>query len=454
MEAGLYDKLMTYREETEVYPFHMPGHKGGRISPLPSDLLKIDITEIDGFGNLHQPHDSDVIGQAQNRAAEVFGAAKTFFSINGSTAAIIATVCSVASEGEVLAVARNSHVSVYSGLVISGATPVYIMPELVTSPGIPGGIDPALVDSISQSFRGVVITSPTYEGFTSDIEAISRICHERGALLIVDEAHGSHFGFNSAFPKTALDCGADLVIQSVHKTLPSLTQTALLHMGKTAAADKQLVARVQQMLSMVQTTSPSYLLMASIDRCCQFVGQENERFDSYVQRLSKLRQELGKNKNIRLLGTEYEKKFAIDRLDIGKLVFTIDNPEEMDMVKSVLRDEHGLEMEMFGYRHFLAMTSVADQQEGFDRLVAAIGDADKRMTGLKMECDKYMHWQMPQPITKMTPRQAVFGSIEDASISTQFVIPYPPGIPILVPGELITDEVAHQMRYYDNWRIK
>ena len=286
MNAPLFDKLNTYKD-SGVYPFHMPGHKMGRGIPL-QDAFAMDITEIHGFDNLHQA--DGIIAEAQKMCAKTFGARESFFLVNGSSCGIIAAIMSTCSDQEPLIVARNSHKSVMDGFVMSGAQPNYVMPQAVEGFDIFGAVS---ADSIEKACsqhpnaKAVMIVSPTYEGIVSDVERIAAVVHEKNMILIVDAAHGSHMHFHSFFPKTAIECGADIVIESLHKTLPCPTQASVLHVS----GQRVDTERLKKCLAMVQTSSPSYVLMASIDWCRAYLDSDGRAdFEIYVRHIKEFRQ--------------------------------------------------------------------------------------------------------------------------------------------------------------------
>ena len=278
----LYDKL-TELEYEDILPMHMPGSKrNSELMSMP-DPVKMDITEITGFDNLHNA--TGIIKECAIEAARIFGADETYLLVNGSTAGVMAAICGATHSGDKVLVARNVHRSVINALYLGQLNPEYIFPEMkCPEAGIYGAVKPEDIEeafkgskriecgnnvdgsaehSKSSDIKAVIITSPTYEGIVSDISAISEIVHRYGAVLIVDQAHGAHFGFNEEFPESAVRQGADAVITSVHKTLPALTQTALLHINRGRIdAD-----RVKMFWNMFQSTSPSYILMGSIDNC-------------------------------------------------------------------------------------------------------------------------------------------------------------------------------------------
>ena len=259
----LYEKLKMYGQ-SDYYGFHMPGHK--RNPNLPGDRIpyQIDITEIHGFDDLH--HAEGILKEAQENAAAWFHAEETHFLINGSTSGILSAILGTTHRGDTILVARNCHKSVYHAIDMNELNPVYLYPAFDSEAQLNTEISAEDVRTALEKnpkIRAVVIVSPTYDGVVSDVEAIAEAVHEKGIPIIVDEAHGAHFGFHPYFPENSNTKGADLVIHSLHKTLPSLTQTALLHVNGDLV-DRR---KVKKYLDMLQTSSPSYVLMASIDAC-------------------------------------------------------------------------------------------------------------------------------------------------------------------------------------------
>lgn len=445
MDTPLYNALKKYAQD-DIYPFHMPGHKQGRGLSM-EDVLKIDVTEIEGMDNLHQAQ--GVILEAQKLTAKVFAAQESFFLVNGSSSGIMAAILTACNPGDNLLVARNCHRSAYSGMIFTGVVPVYIEPDIVEPYGLVGGIDPNKFRQTMERnpIKAVIITSPTYEGFTSDVETIANIAHAHGAIVIVDEAHGAHFNFHSAFPKTALEQGADMVIHSVHKTLPALTQSSLLHVqGKLVDRD-----RLKQMLAMVQTSSPSYLLMSSIDLCKSQLSQD--KFDSFVDKLNCFRETVDKMKALKLLGRELEGKGSIVEIDISKLiVFAQTLNLTGSQLDTMLLKHYKLQMEMCGLSHIVGITTIADTEEGFERLAKALLKIDKTLEYYE-PTNKFFIYNQPE--VALTPREAIFKPKCDiklaqsvGKISAELVIPYPPGIPIVAPGEVITENIIDAINQF------
>ena len=323
----LYRKLREYGE-SDYYGFHMPGHKrqlGSFENPY-----KFDITEIDGFDDLHHPERDGVLTRAQERAAGLYGAEETHFLVGGSTAGILSAISGCTRRGGRILMARNCHRSVYHAAELGGLEAEYLYPQQIASPGINGPVLPedverALAEKEAFSeqekgqdarkaagwFQAVVITSPTYDGICSDVRAIAKICHRHEVPLIVDQAHGAHFPFSDYFPEDAVSAGADVVIHSVHKTLPSLTQTALLHI-QGRLADRE---RIRHFLSVYQSSSPSYILMASIDACMELLETKGEAlFREHAQLLEIFREGCRDLEALRLYGAERAPYFDRSKL--------------------------------------------------------------------------------------------------------------------------------------------
>ena len=443
----LYDVLRNYKDKGH-YSFHMPGHKG---NPEFLETEFLDYTELEGLDNLHAP--AGPIKNTQQRAAEMFGGEECFLLVNGSTAGIMAAVCSLGMNKKVLA-ARNSHRSFYSGLIFSGSKAVFIYPEM-TPWGFCGGVDPKEVETALKTnadIGGVFIVSPTYEGVVSPLKEIADIAHKYNKPLIVDEAHGAHFAFHPAFPVTALAAGADIVIQSLHKTLPALTSCALLHVqGRLVNRDK-----LKSLLSMFQTSSPSYVLMASIDRCLNIIEEDGVTlFRDYVSMLESFRKNFEGGGVIRLLGQELAGQYGIFDTDPGKLVFTIEKGAAGKEIYDRLRDEYKMQLEMHGLRHVLAMTSICDSERGLSLLKKALETEAKRLAQ-KAPKAKALLFRNIRTAALIAPRPAFFGEKESrclkeaaGCIAGDFIVPYPPGIPLLVPGEEITGEVIESVGAYE-----
>jgi len=430
---SIYEQLRDYTK-TDIYPFHMPGHKRNReFLSFDSDPVAIDVTEISATDNLQAPE--GIIFDTQIKAANIFGADQSFLLANGATGGVIASILSAVPDGGSLIMARNSHMSAYSAVTLGGLRPVYVYPK-VSSCQIAGSISPACVEEAfkkTPDARAVFITSPTYEGVISDVSAISKIAHAHNAILIVDEAHGSHMRFHDVFPKSALELGADIVIHSLHKTLPSLTQTALLH-TKGELVNHRLI---RQFLNMINSSSPSYVLLSSIGKCLDFLENSSEAFNRYTERLDNARSEISSLRNLSLLG----KTSDFFDYDISKIVLTADDGNKLALE---LLKKYSLQMEMSSDHIMLAMTSVADTSHGFLRLNSALRELDK----FHKSVDKKLSAEYPKPMEVMSVRDAIYAKTEKmplsaavGQIAAENIAPYPPGLPICLPGELISAEI-------------
>lgn len=445
----LYDRLIEY-SDSDYYGFHMPGHKRQMNMMGAAAPYEIDITEIGGFDDLH--HADGILKEAQARAARVYHADETHFLINGSSVGILSAVIGVTNRGDTVLVARNCHKSVYHAIEMNGLNPVYLSPGV--NPSVQFNTEVSAEDVRSAlgrvpGIRAVIIVSPTYDGVVSDVEAISEAVHEKGIPLIVDEAHGAHFGFHPYFPGNSNQAGADIVIHSLHKTLPSLTQTALLHMnGGLVGREK-----VRRYLHMLQSSSPSYVLMASIDSCVDLLeNQREELFDPYTERLEKLRMGLAGLRRLRL-----EETACYDR---SKLVVSAgDTGLTGRELYRVLSDRYHLQLEMAAGTYVLAMTSVADTTEGMERLLTALEEIDG-MTGTAQNSGlKYDIPCLPRPDvvynsfdieemkkswqTAVLPWQDSVGRV-----AAEYAYLYPPGKPLIVPGERVSQEAADVLQWY------
>ena len=478
-EELLINRLAAYAR-SDMYPFHMPGHKR-RTGPEDSFMnscvdsftnpFAVDITEIEGFDNLHHPE--GILKDSMKWAADVYGADQTYYLINGSTGGILAAVCGSVPRGGRILVSRNCHKSVYHGICLNQLKTSYVYPQEIEGLGIQGGITAEDVDRMLNRYmdtQAVLIVCPTYDGIVSDIEAIARIVHRAGLPLIVDEAHGAHFRYDAMFPASALDLGADVVIQSVHKTLPSLTQTALLHIKCNRPdggcyADRE---RIDRYIHMVQSSSPSYVLMASIEN--SIYQMEQTDMAPYGKQLHKLRRRLGQMRHLRLADTGLIGQAGIRDLDISKIVVSTRGtclyPAEDGLtgftgaqLDDILRREYHLEMEMCGADYVTAITTVMDSGEGLERLGDALTRIDSQLTdaGYKpdgrsgdqksvysMRCDTAMSMG-----EAMEEKMASVG-LEDSAgcISGEFVYIYPPGIPIVAPGEWISRPILEVILEY------
>ena len=444
-------KLERYRQK-EIYPFHMPGHKSNLASSAGKFPFERDITEISGFDNLH--HAEGILKEAQENAAQLYGTRRCFFSVNGSTAALLSAISACVSKGGSILVARNCHKAVYHALYLRELQPVYIYPHEDSRLGINGGISPSCVERYLEEHpevEAVLITSPTYDGIVSNVEKIAEIAHRHEVPLIVDEAHGAHFRFSEYFPVSAADLGADIVIQSFHKTLPSMTQTAVLHV----CSDRVDVEKVKQFMAIYQTSSPSYILMASIDACVDKMQKDGQQmFREFTFQLEKARQRLSQCQKIQLVQPGMLDSTDVFDYDRSKLLFsTVGTSMNGHELHARLRDEFHIEMEMEAENYVLGIAAVGDTEEGFERLCSAIEKIDAETeteTDAGQERISYAKMKQVLSIAQAMDAQQRRFPLEESigKISGEFAYLYPPGIPILVPGEQISGHLVRNVRRY------
>ena len=441
MDNTLLDKLKAYCPA--VTPMHMPGHKRSAAdAAYLADLgAAWDVTEVEGLDDLHHPEGA--LRDAMARSAALWGSRRAFFSVNGSTAALLSAIWAVTADGDELILARNCHKSVFNGLLLRRLRPVYLAPTPLEA-GLSGPIDPASVEQALTAHPGapaVILTSPTYDGVCSDLPAIAAIVHRHGKVLIVDQAHGAHFGFGHGFPESAVRQGADLVIHSVHKTLPSLTQTALLHL----CSERVHPQRLQNAMAIFQSSSPSYLLMASIDGCTDLLERKAEvLFTRWQQALDTFYDRCQSLRHLRL--------FTAPCHDRSKVVITTEHAALTGTeLADRLRRDHGIELEMAAPRYATALTGLGDTPETLSALAEALLAVDKTVT----PAQKPPFPLPPIPRAVMTPAEAADRSGEhltppDAVGRTclEFVWAYPPGVPLVTPGEVVDEAAASLLTAY------
>jgi arginine decarboxylase len=439
-KQGLAEALRDYTD-SGLYPMHMPGHKRGAAFADAALPWGMDLTEAEDLDDLHAP--CGILRDAMARAAELYGSGKAFYLVNGSTCGILAGTRACLRRGETAIVARNSHRAVYHALELGGIRPVYILPEYDAATGITGSVSPASVREALRCHpqaRLVIITSPTYEGVLSDVRSIADAAHQQGARLLVDEAHGAHLGFSAAFPAGAIANGADIVVHSLHKTLPALTPAALLHVCGSRA-DSGEIAR---QLAIFQTSSPSYPLMASMDKCVALLRERGtELFAAYARRLDAFYGRIaGLERLIVHTYRDSRNTGAFFARDHGKILILSGRTGYSGAELMRLLRAGGIALEMAAEGYALAMTSLCDTDAGFERLAdallaidAAAPDNGIQIIGRRMEI----------PERDMAPEDALYAESEllplaacAGRISAEYLWQYPPGIPLLVPGERVT----------------
>lgn len=463
MKPILYEKLTDYPKEN-IYPFHMPGHKRNFSNRI-CNPYELDITEITEFDNLNDPQ--GILKESMKQAAEFYHTKKTFYLVNGSTSGLLASITAVCQHGDKILMARNCHKAVYNAVRILGLIPVYLPLVMVGNRKICGGIDEQQLENIlkeNPDIKAIIITSPTYEGIVMHIERVKMCITPYNIPLIVDEAHGAHFPYLEQFPKSAIELGADIVIQSVHKTMLSFTQTALLHL----CSDKIDPEWLQDCISIYQSSSPSYLFMAGIEYAICYGISHKEKFEQYFTLLQKYREKFQLLNHIHLLSFEDVKNYKGFAYDPCKLVFFFEDTEKTgEEISQWLLKEYKIEMEMSEREYMIAMSTVMDTEEGFARLYKSFNQLDqliekerfnqktqkeKNKVDLKIEnigITTTIHKMQYKP-SKALEKKMYWEELENAKgkVCGDYLYIYPPGIPILVAGEEIQEEDILLMKSY------
>ncbi|WP_341737756.1 aminotransferase class I/II-fold pyridoxal phosphate-dependent enzyme [Microcoleus sp. CAWBG640] len=459
-------------------PFYAPGHKGGQgisgrlVELLGPQVFRSDLPELPELDNLFNPE--GVIAEAQNLAAEAFGAEHTWFLANGSTCGIVAAIVATCGPGDKIILPRNIHQSVISGLILSGAIPIFVNPEYNSDWDIANCITPeATAAALTQhpDAKAVMVLYPTYHGVCGDLRAIAKITHQYNIPLLVDEAHGAHFNFHPNLPESALSAGADLTVQSIHKTLGAMTQASMLHV-KGSRVD---IPKLNRALQLVQSTSPSYILLASLDSARQQIALDGEQLMSKTLLLAeKARSAISKIPGLSVLETLNTPGFVdLDRTrltvkvsDLGITGFAADE---------ILHSQLGVTAELPMPQHLTFIISLGNTESDIDNLVKACtllaGRKEKEEEPLPHDSQggnggrKKQDFSHPPlspsptlplpdfPPPPLSPREAFFSPTETVAadkavdrLSAELICPYPPGIPVLMPGEIITQKALEYLK--------
>ena len=456
--------------------FHVPGHKRGShgstldlfANTIGQDPLRYDLTEVPGLDMLSSP--SGVIDEAQRLAAEAFGSIQTWFLVNGSTSGILASIMAVCVSGgpqDVILVARNCHLSAFSSFVLSGCTPRWVEPEVDEAFGVALGISPSLLEQRlkeetalslknGSKIRAVLVVSPSYFGTVSDIKGLARLCHQYDLPLIVDEAHGAHFSpkqdLPSAIPRSAISLGADVSIQSTHKTLSAMTQAAMLHLGSNRVDHN----RISNSLRTIQSSSPSYILMASLD-AARALFVSNGFMSNQIEFASYLRQELIQIPGIDLMGESNGYRHDPLRITIKVSRLGINGFQALEW----LEQHHSVIVELATFSVLVCALGPGTNRGHCEALIEAVrhlsssfskGTVD-RSSPLPTSKSNSNQTTRETSIARRTPREAFFSSNERVRVnvsigrsSAELLCPYPPGVPVLFPGEEITREAIGSLR--------
>ena len=461
-DRPLLERLLAHRDGGYL-SLHMPGHKENESLAPWLDTLSagLDITELPGFDDLHAPE--DILAESMERAAALFGSGESLYQVNGSTGALLAAVRGSTRRGDRVLVARNCHKAVHHALELCGLEPVYLVPPTVEPFGLAGSIPPELVEEAlteHPDVKLIVYPSPTYDGVLSDTGRICEIAHIRGIPVLVDEAHGAHLGLTGDFPPGAVAQGADLVAASLHKMLPSLTQTAVLHINGDLVDRRE----VRRQAGIFQSSSPSYLLMASMDGCVRLLEERREElFAAWVRRLREFDRLASGLKYLHLMGHGAEAGrtcpgvFALDPAKI--VISTGDSALTGVELMRRLRAEYNIELEMALDSYAVAMTGPGNDDEMPHRLAEALLALDEACGPAKEEKPVVSDYAVPpreMGIEAAAKSQSESLPLREAvgRVSGGYLWAYPPGIPLVVPGEVVTGELTETVERLSRAGVK
>lgn len=446
----LLDVLLA-RAKRGVTSFHTPGHKNGQgvDSKLRAftgrNMYKLDVTVFPEVDSLHDP--VGPIKKAQTLMAQAYGVKYSQFLVNGSSVGNMAMLMAACHPGDSVILSRNAHKSTLSGVIMSGVWPIWIQPKVDQHLDIIFDSDAAQVEEALRQYpeaKAVFVTSPTYHGVTTDLRRIAEICHARGKMLLVDEAHGAHLKFHKDLPTSAVEAGADMCVQSTHKILSALSQGSVLHVN----SDMVDIMRVRKILSLLQTTSPNYLILASLDAARRQVFFHGEKiFSRLIRMAEEARERINRLEHIYCV-TQGEIRAKGYDLDVTKLTLNVTRTGlSGHEVEHRLAFEYGVQVDCADLFNLIAIMGIGTTKQDIDKLVAALEDIDKKDPGQ----EKNWVLQLPSLSTEMvmTPRDVFLAhkakrvplSKAAGHISAQTLTPYPPGIPVLIPGERITQEI-------------
>ena len=451
--APIYEALQNFRQ-MRVVPFDVPGHKHGKGNPeltefLGEQCVSIDVNSMKPLDNLCHP--VSVIHEAEMLAADAFGAAHAFLMVGGTTSSVQSMVLSTCKRGDKIILPRNVHRSVINALVLCGAVPVYVNPEVDCRLGISLGMQREQVAKAIAEHPDAVavfVNNPTYYGVCSDLRAIVKMAHEAGMYCLADEAHGTHFYFGEGMPVSAMAAGADMAAVSMHKSGGSLTQSSLLLIGP-----RMNVGHVRQIINLTQTTSGSYLLMSSLDISRRNLAQRGKQvFKKVIEMAEYAREEINAIGGYYAFGRELINGNSVYDFDPTKLsVHTRDIGLAGIEVYDLLRDEYDIQIEFGDIGNILAYLSIGDRPQELERLVSALAEIRRRF---QMDSNGLLSQEYIDPEVVLSPQEAFYAAKRSVPLKSsagmvcsEFVMCYPPGIPILAPGERITQEILDYIEY-------
>ncbi|MFS0656639.1 aminotransferase class I/II-fold pyridoxal phosphate-dependent enzyme [Bacillus sp. 179-C3.3 HS] len=439
MKTPLYTALLRHAEK-KPYSFHVPGHHNGDVffdeaRSYYAPLLQLDVTELEGLDDLHHP--TGVIQEAEELLAHLYGADQSFFLVNGTTVGNLAMVMASCDAGDEIFIQRNCHKSVFHAVELAGATPIYLETKVDQKLHVPTHVTEETVKraiAAHPSCRAIVLTYPNYYGHAADISNLVKVCHEAGILVLVDEAHGAHFVLGSGFPPSALSYGADVVVQSAHKTLPAMTMGSFLHLQ----GDRINAKRVKTYLTMLQSSSPSYPIMASLDVARAFVEEmKKENMDEMLRRLESLKEQFGRIPHIEVVESDMlstDPLKCVIRSTRGLSGYELKRILESVDVHPELADEHQVLLVFgLGQMREVPFTAIEQALEQSDHLLA--GKKQQQEEAAPIQVDQQMQGVVAIPFEEAKGR-----------ISAESVIPYPPGIPLMIKGERIRMDQIETLR--------
>ncbi len=427
--------------DNKLISFHVPGHKLGKIydklnyTNTLNKIYSMDTTEIPGTDNLHSPE--GIIKESQERASEVFKSDETYYLINGSTCGIQAAIMALCPPKSKIIANRDCHQSVINACILGDIDPVYINSEIDKNTNILKGInidDAIKVIDSNLDAKAIILTYPTYYGMTYDLKRVCDYAHSKDIAVIVDEAHGAHLGLSEELPKTALEQGADIVIQSTHKTLPSFTQSSMIHIQGDRVNKEQLVS----ILKIIESSSPSYMLMASLEIAVDIYNKYGTKLmDELLNNIDKLKNSFKENNGIEFYDTDDKTKIFISTINMGLIGYELE---------TILREEYNIQVELSNYYGSLLICTIGNDNDDFKSLETALNEiSEKYRTNRNIEKIEYPN---NIPVKKLTPREAFYKEKKSVKIYEsvgkicgEYIIPYPPGISLTSPGEIITKEI-------------
>lgn len=459
-KTPVYSALVEYRN-SNVTHFDVPGHKKNKntfiAKALGEDVISFDTNSTKELDMLSRP--TGIIAEAERLLADAYSADNAFMLVNGSTFGVQAMILSVCSPKDKIIVPRNVHKSVINAIILSGATPVFIQPEIDYEYGIANGVKVDTVKRVIKQHpdaKAIFIINPTYFGVTSDLRKIIKICHRKNIAVLVDEAHGAHLPFHPYLPDCAMKLGADLSTASLHKTAGSLTQSSALFHNEGLVE----LSKVRATINLMQTTSASYLLLASMDLARSNLALKGKKiFSSLLKKCSEAKARISKMPGLSVISEDYidendengvydfdETKFVVRVNELGMSGFEI---------YDIMKKEYNIQLELAESYVVLAVVGIGDTAESIDKLVCAFEDISNRFYGKKEQYKIEIADFFEKPKTIVLPRDAYFSpkstvSIDDAlgQVCGESIMIYPPGIPLIVPGELITKKIIANYKYY------